>query len=173
MVSQIKALVIASALLFSGSLFSTNQAQPQTEMTAVQLIGVPGIKQNTKGRLSIVNGNLRFSHDQQTFEVTAASIEEVLTGKDSKAVVGETLATVATFVAPYGTGSALPLLRKKLDTLTIQYRDANGGLHGAVFTIPVGKAELIKTELIAHGARTTIPTQADIDKITTGAKERK
>lgn len=171
MVSNIKAIAIATALLLSGSLFFISQAQQQTDMAAVQLIGVPGLKQNTKGRLNVVNGILRFTHDKQTFEVAAAAIEEVLTGKDSKAVVGETVATVATFAAPYGTGSALPLLRKKLDTLTIQYRDTNGGLHGAVFTIPVGKAEVIKTELMAHGAHSTIPTRAEIEKITAAAKE--
>ena len=57
--------------------------------------------------------------------------------------------------------------------MTIQYRDADGGLHGAIFTMPVGKAELIKKELIAQGAHTTIPVQADSNKTTSVAKEQK
>jgi hypothetical protein len=54
----------------------------------------------------------------------------------------------------------LSLLRTKLDIITIQYRDPNGGLHGAIFTMPVGNAELIKEALLAQGAHTSIPSQA-------------
>ena len=36
-----------------------------------------------------------------------------------------------------------------------QYRDPDGGLHGAIFTMPVGTAEVIKKELVAQGAHTT------------------
>jgi hypothetical protein len=60
-------------------------------------------------------------------------------------------------VAPYGGGRVLSLFRSKIDTLTVQYRDADGGLHGAIFTMPVGKAEAIKKELVAQGAHTTAP----------------
>ena len=56
------------------------------------------------------------------------------------------------------------MFRKKLDTLTIQYRDADGGLHGVIFTMPLGKADTIKKELIAQGAHTSVPTQADPTK---------
>jgi hypothetical protein len=63
------------------------------------------------------------------------------------------------------------LFRTKLETLTIQYRDADGGLHGVIFTLPLGKAEMIKHELIAHGAHTSIATQADPKKPATEPKE--
>ncbi|MGC2465608.1 MAG: hypothetical protein WA517_10470, partial [Candidatus Acidiferrum sp.] len=65
--------------------------------------------------------------------------------------------------APYGGGRVLSLFRSKIDTLTVQYRDADGGLHGAIFTMPVGTAETIKKELVAQGAHTTAswePTSA-------------
>ena len=41
--------------------------------------------------------------------------------------------------------------------LTVQYRDANGGLHGAIFTMQAGTADGIKKELLAEGAHTTVP----------------
>ena len=170
MISKVKVAAIATALLFCGPLFSVTHAQQQTDTQAVQLIGLVDVKQNTKGRLTVVNGNLRFTHDKRTVDVSAASIEDVVTGKDSQRVVGGTFGTVASLAAPFGSGSALPLLRKKVETLTIQYRDANGGLHGAIFTMPVGKAETIKKELIAQGARTTIP-QVDIEHVITTSKE--
>jgi hypothetical protein len=45
-------------------------------------------------------------------------------------------------------------------------------LHGVVFTLPLGKAEIIKQQLIAHGAQTTIPTQADAETIRSEPKEK-
>jgi hypothetical protein len=81
--------------------------------------------------------------------------------------------TVASIVAPYGSGSALPLLRRKVDTLTIQYRDADGGLHGAIFTVPRGMAEAIEKELIAQGARTTALMQTNSNKTSSTSKEHK
>jgi hypothetical protein len=61
---------------------------------------------------------------------------------------------------PYGSGRFLSLFRSNLDSLTIQYRDDDGGLHGVVFTLAVGTAESLKIELIAQGAHTSIPTSA-------------
>jgi hypothetical protein len=64
------------------------------------------------------------------------------------------------------------LFRTKLDTVTIKYLDADGGLHGAIFTMPVGQAEVIKKDLLAQGARTTV-TAEDLAKApATGAKEK-
>jgi hypothetical protein len=162
------------ALLFCGPLMSVSHAQQnQTGTQAFQLIGLAGLKENTKGRLTVVNGTLRFIYAKGNADVTAASIEDVVTGKDSQRVIGGTVGTVASLAAPYGTGSALPLFRKKLDTLTIQYRDADGGLHGAIFTMPRGKADAIKKELVAQGAHTRIPILADLKKSSTDSREEK
>jgi len=43
--------------------------------------------------------------------------------------------------APYGGGRFLSLFRKKIDTLTVQYRDVNDGLHGAIFTTARGRRQ--------------------------------
>jgi hypothetical protein len=63
--------------------------------------------------------------------------------------------------APYGGGRFLSLFRNKIDTLTVEYRDADGAFHGAIFMMPVGTAEEIKKELIAQGAHTLSSTSAD------------
>ena len=174
MISKVKVVVVAAALFFCGPLIRVSHAQQaQTETQAVQVIGFAGLKENTKGRLTVVNGTLRFTHAKGNAEVGAASIEDVTTGKDSQRVIGGTFGTLASLAAPFGSGSVLPLFRRKLDTLTIQYRDADGGLHGAIFTMPVGKAEMIKKELIAQGAHTTIPMQADSNKTTSLPKEHR
>jgi hypothetical protein len=171
---RINTLVIAVALFFCSPLMRTAHAQQaQTETQAVEVIGLVGLKENTKGRLTVVNGTLRFVHAKGNADVAAASIEDVVTGKDSQRIIGGTLGTVASIAAPYGSGSALPLLRKKVDTLTIQYRDADGGLHGAIFMMAQGKADQIKKQLVAQGAHTSVPILADLMKSLGDSREEK
>jgi hypothetical protein len=162
MISRVEVLLTALTLFWCGPLISGSYAQQaQTLTPAVQLIGVAGVKDKTKGRLTVVNGTLRFIHARGTADVTTESIQDVVTGRDSQRVIGGTMGTLTQFAAPFGSGRILSLFRTKLDTLTIQYRDADGGLHGVIFTMPFGKAEMIKQELVAKGAKTSIPTQAD------------
>ena len=154
MLSTIKVALIGVTLCFCFSVGYAQQAQTLTN--AVQLIGLAGLKENTKGNLTFINGSLRFVHAKGNADVAATSIENVVTGTDSQRAIGGTLGTL-TQLAPFGSGRVLSLFRTKLDTLTIQYRDADGGLHGVIFTLPLGKAEMIKQELIAQGAHTKKP----------------
>lgn len=174
MVPMVKSVVIALALFLCNPLMWVSHAQQsQTETQAVQLIGLPGLKENTKGRLAVINGTLRFIHAKGNVEVAVASIEDVTTGKDSQRAISGATGTLASIAAPFGTGRVLGLFRKKVDTLTIQYRDAEGGLHGAIFTVPFGTAEMIKTKLVAQGAPASIPTQADQNKMSSESRKNK
>ena len=165
MILRIKVVVIAVALFICNPVICVSHAQQaETETEAVQLIGLAGLKVNTKGRLTVVNGTLRFIHAKGNADVAAASIQDVVTGKDSQRVIGGTLGTLTSLAAPFGSGRALSLFRKKRDTLTIKYRDGDGGLHGVIFMMPAGAAETIKKELIAQGAHTSISAPADPNK---------
>lgn len=146
--------------------------QPAASTKVTQITGLTGVKNNTKGSLATEGGNLRFAHGQAKVELAATSVQDVVTGNDSQRLVHGTLGKLTMF-APYESGRFLSLFRTKLDTLTIQYRDADGGLHGAVFTMPAGKAEAIKKELIAQGAHTSVPTQAGSDKSPSKATDEK
>jgi hypothetical protein len=161
MLSKVKVALVATTLFFCASVGHAQRSQTLTQ--AVQLIGLAGLNENTKGNLTVINGTLRFIHSKGNADVAATSIENVVTGTDSQRMIGGTLGTL-TQLAPFGSGRVLSLFRTKLDTLTIQYRDADGGLHGAIFTVPLGSAEMIKQELIAHGAHTSIATQANAKK---------
>jgi len=112
------------------------------------------MKENAKGTLSVESGYLRFVHGNATCDVSTSSIQDVVSGDDSQKSVGKTVGAIS-MAAPYGGGRFLSLFRKKIDTLTVEYRDADGALHGAIFTMAVGTAEVIKKELIAQGAHTT------------------
>ena len=149
------AVLVSVALLFAGveTLIGNAQETP-APVKAVQLIGLTGVKQNAKGTLKVENGNLQFVHGKAESGVSAASIQDVVTGDDTQRSVGGTVGVIS-MAAPYGGGRFLSLFRKKIDTLTVQYRDADGGLHGAIFSMPIGTAEVIKKDLVAQGARTT------------------
>src|ERR1700745_1008894 len=142
------AVLVSVALLFAGIETSIGNAQGiPAPVKAVQLIGLTGVKQNAKGTLKVENGNLQFVHGKTNADITAASLQDVVAGDDTQRSVGGTVG-VMSMAAPYGGGRFLSLFRKKIDTLTIQYRDVDGGLHGAIFTMPVGNSELIKMELL-------------------------
>jgi len=129
--------LVAFSLLFSGLGISVCNAQEASEpVKAVQLIGLTGVKENAKGTLKVENGNLHFVRGKANTQVSATSIQDVVTGADSEKAVGKTIGMIS-MAAPYGGGRFLSLFRKKIDTLTIQYRDVDGGLHGAIFTMPV------------------------------------
>ena len=132
------------------------QQQPRSTKST-EIIGLDGVKDRTEGILSIEDGKLCFVYSGTKSQIPAAAIEDVVTANDSQRAIRGTLGTLTIF-APYGTGRALSMYRSKIDSLTIQYRDDNGGLHGVVFTMPVGASEPLKQELIAQGAHTTIPT---------------
>jgi hypothetical protein len=169
--------VLSGGLLvvLSPFLVTSNAQQPAAPTKVVQIMGLTGVKNKTSGSLAIEGGNLRFAHGQTKVDLAATSVQDVVTGNDSQRLVHGTLGTLTMF-APYESGRFLSLFRTKLDTLTIQYRDADGGLHGAVFTMPVGQAEVIKKELIAQGAHTSVPTVEGADNSSSkaiSAKEQK
>jgi len=162
LVSKRKAAPFAIAILIMGAFVATCEAQaPQTEtpVKAMQLMGLAGVGSKTKGSLTVDNGALRFAYSGKSFDLAPTSMRDVVTGDDSQRVIRGTIGTLSMF-GPYGSGRFLSLFRSKLDTLTIQYRDSDEGLHGVIFTMPVGTAEGIKGKLVAAGAPTSVPLQA-------------
>ena len=130
-----------------------------------QFMGLEGVKPRAGGTITLDAGNLQFTSSKGKASVPLKSVEDVVTGNDSQRVFRGTFGTLTMF-APYGGGRFLSLFRSKVDTLTNQYRDADGSLHGAIFTMGEGKADPLKKEMLAQGAHTTIPQEED----TGGAK---
>jgi len=160
-VPTVKLVLCVISIFLLGLLVSPGNAQQKPAPTkAVQLTGLVGVKNNSAGILNVENGNLRFAHSGSTSDLAATSMQDVVTGSDSQRIIRGTLGTLSMF-GPYGSDRFLSLFRSKLDTLTIQYLDADGGLHGVIFTSPVGTADVIKDELIGLGAHTSIPAQGD------------
>jgi hypothetical protein len=155
------------ALNFGGLVISIGNAQQAAEhVKAVQLIGLAGVKHDAKGMLSVVDGNLHFVHAKTSSDVSATSIQDVVTGGYTEKTVGKTIGMIS-MAAPYGGGRFLSLFRKKIDTLTVQYRDADGGLHGAIFSMPVGAADVIKKGIVAQGPRAAPTAEIEINVVPT------
>ncbi len=131
-----------------------------SEPTKTTLVtGLSGFKDDSNGTLAVEKGNLQFVHSKNAIEIPASSIIDVVTGSDTQRVIHGKVGTLSMF-GPYGSGRFLSLFRSNLDTLTIQYRDGDGGLHGVIFTMAVAKAELLKQQLVAQGARTIVANES-------------
>jgi hypothetical protein len=165
---------LAATGMLATSGFAQRPAVAPTDaaVKVVAVKGLVGVKDNSKGTLVVGDGSMHFASEAKVSDLATHSIEDVVTGDDSQRVIRGTLGTLSWFV-PYGGGRFLSLFRSKLDSVTIKYRDADGGLHGAIFTMPVGQAEVVKKDLLAQGARTTV-TEADTKSAATtpDAKEK-
>lgn len=142
----------------------TGVAPPQqAPIKSTEVIGLADMKDKTEGTLTIEDSKLTFAHSGARSDIAAAAMEDVVTGDDSQRVIRGTLGKLTMF-GPYGSGRVVSMWRSKIDSLTIQYRDANGGLHGVVFAMPAGTAESFKGELLAQGAHTSISSaNASVD----------
>jgi hypothetical protein len=118
---------------------------------ATHLLGFRNIKNNCKGILSIHNNELQFQQTGKPIaEVDIASVRHVFLGEESMQVGGVPM-KIGKAAAPYGGGRVVSLFaHKKYDTLTLEYVDSNGGVHGAIFQVTKGQAELVRNEVVAR-----------------------
>src|SRR5260370_25275486 len=159
MTSRTTTVLVGVASLFAGLVIPVANAQRASgPVKVVQLTGLVGVKDNAKGTLSVENGQLHFVHGKASSDVSASSMQDVATAADSQRAVGGTIGLMS-MAAPYGGGRVLSLFRTKIDTLTVQYPDADRGLHDALFTLPAGTTDEIKKELVAHDALSTSAQQ--------------
>jgi hypothetical protein len=137
-------------------------ANPMSFAHTKQVLGLEGLPHNVMGTLAVENGSLIFAAGKKKVTVPAASITEVMTGKDTERSVGGTVGTLSMF-APYGGGRFLSLFRTKIDTLAITYTDSTGGVHGAIFAMVQGNSLGAKKALLLQGAKTSVPPEVEAD----------
>jgi hypothetical protein len=142
----------------SGQDAGTPQAAPSVVQMDVKLvIGGDTIKNNSQGTLSVVGSSLQFATGKaKKMEVGASSIQDISTNEDNRQDVTGA-AHYAAMAIPYGGGRVLSLFSHKVDVLTVEFKDADGGYHGTVFVLPQGQAAPIKKQLVAMGAKASVP----------------
>jgi len=119
---------------------------------ATHVLGLENTKSNCNGTLSIQGDALQFQQGGKPHaEVKITSIQAVFLGGESKQVGGLPM-KLGKAAAPYGGGRVVSLFaHKKYDTLTLEYVNSDGGVHGAIFELTEGQGELVKNELVARG----------------------
>lgn len=136
---------------------------PQLASSAVQqngtlVIGGEAIKNNSKVTLSVVGSSLHIASGALTQDVNASSILDISTNEDSRQDITGA-AKLATMAIPYGGGRVLSLFSHNVDVLTLEFTAADGGYHGVVFVLAKGQGAPIKKQLVAVGAKATVPLE--------------
>jgi hypothetical protein len=123
---------------------------------ATHLLGFANARNNSSGILSVQDDSLQFQQNgKPVAQVKIGSVRGVFLGGESKQVGGLPM-TLGKTAAPFGGGRVVSLFaHKKYDTLSLEYVDADGGIHGAIFQLTKGQGELVKNELSAQGATTS------------------
>jgi hypothetical protein len=119
---------------------------------ATHLLGFANARNNSTGTLSVQDDSLQFEQNgKPAAKVKIASVQDVFLGGESKQVGGLPM-TLGEAAAPFGGGRVVSLFaHEKYDTVSLEYVDADGGIHGAIFQLAKGQGELVKNELIAQG----------------------
>jgi hypothetical protein len=140
-----------------GQAAGTAPAPPAVvQKNARLVIGGETIKNNSEGTLSVVDSSLQFETGKAKIEVKASSILDISTNEDSRQDITGA-AKIATIAIPYGGGRLLSLFSHNVDVLTVEFTDANGGYHGMVFLLTQSQAPPIKKQLVAMGAKASVP----------------
>ena len=161
-----RVLLTMTVIALSATAVAQSSTKPKSQAadttpSFTHVLGLEDVKHNANGNLTVNADGLDFKGAASHAKIPIASIEDIFTGEDSHQTGGKAM-TVAKMGVPYGGGRILSLLtHEKFDSLTVEYRDENGGLHGALFSMPVGQATIIKKQLIARGAKSSLPVDED------------
>jgi hypothetical protein len=132
-------------------------AEDGSPTRVTHILGLEGVANNAGGSLSVQKDALQFHKDPAlTAQISVASITNVSLGEQDKQVGGVPMA-LGKAATPFGGGRAISLFsHKKYDTLTVEYLDSKGGVHGAIFQLSKGNAQAIKEALVADGAKVRV-----------------
>lgn len=128
---------------------STTSASGST-VRATHILGFEGTPNNANGSLSVQGDGLRFEKNGgSSAQIPVNSIRTLALGEEDKQVGGVPL-TLTRAATPFGGGRVIGFFsHKKYDTLTLEYLDSNGGLHGALFLVGKGQGQVIRSALEA------------------------
>ena len=164
-------------LIVPGTAVLAQDASPKDSRPsahATHLLGLAGARNNASGTLSVEGDALQFQKEgKPAAQVKITSIQDVFLGEQSKQV-GGTPMMLGKAAVPFGGGRAISLFaHKKYETLTLEYVDADGGFHGAIFELNKAQAEGFRSELIAKGARVSDKEIESTKQTAEAASEKK
>src|SRR6202158_6642279 len=74
-------------VVLSPFVVASHAQQPPPPTKVVQITGLTGVKNRTKGSLAVEGGNLRFAHGQAKVDLAATSVQDVVTGNDRQRLI--------------------------------------------------------------------------------------
>jgi hypothetical protein len=146
-------VIFCSAAVFAQNAVQPTDSAAPLNIRTTHILGFGGASNNATGTLSFQGDALQFQKGgKPAVQVKVSSIQDVFLGDQSKQIGGVPM-TLGKAAVPFGGGRAISLFaHKKYETLTLEYVDANGGIHGAIFQLGKGQAEVLRNKLVARGA---------------------
>ena len=130
-------------------LHAASEANSLTQHNVIHVAGLDEVKANVSGDLTLSPAALTFSNKTVTTSIPRERIVNVFTGDQRTEPWGIT-GKIARKIIPYGGGAALAVAtNKKVDLLTVEYRDLNDAYHGVVFVLPLKKATAVRDQILA------------------------
>jgi hypothetical protein len=116
----------------------------------VHVAGFEEVKANVSGDLALSPAELTFSNKNVSTSIPRQRIFNAIIG-DQRTEPWGTTGQIARKIIPYGGGAALgAITNRKVDLLTVEYRDIHNGYHGVVFVLPVQKAAAVRDLILAN-----------------------
>jgi hypothetical protein len=150
------ALLVASIVVLhaQASPTSSEDSAPGSssfdQPNAIHVAGLNEVKANVSGDLTLGATALTFSNKTVTTSIPRERIVNAFTG-DQRTEPWGTTGKIARKVIPYGGGAALgAVTNRKVDLLTVEYRDIHDGYHGVVFVLPLQKAAAVRDRILAN-----------------------
>lgn len=159
-------LTYAAALLavFAVPMIAQKVDTGSLEPNVQHVLGFPEMKRGFKGVLSVQGDSLVMAWIKTKSSIKIADIVDVFTGDDTQQAIRGTAGNLFKAGVPYGGGRVLSLFSEATEVMTVEFKDAEGGFHGAVFIFPKGKASDLKKQLVAAGAHVSISPDAAAPK---------
>ncbi len=147
---------LGALLLFAAVVPAQAADESTAVLSATHIMGLEGARNNSTGKLTVTSDDLQFQGGEgAATQIKLTSIRDIFVGEEDRQVGGVPM-MMGKAAIPYSGGRVISLFsHKKYDSLTVEYVDANGGLHGAIFRIAKGSGSNYKKELMAKGAHAT------------------
>jgi hypothetical protein len=129
---------------------AVSESSSLIQHSVIHVAGLDEVKANVSGDLALSPLTLAFSNKSVVASIPRDRIFNVFIG-DQRTEPWGTSGQIARKVIPFGGGAALAVAtNKKVDLLTVEYRDIHDGYHGVVFVMPVQKAAALRDLILAH-----------------------
>jgi len=139
--------------LFGLQLGPPSASTEEKPTLATHVLGLDHVKPGAKGRLIVAEKTLRFESGASVATISIPSIQDVFTSEESQELVRGKTGVLVQLAMPYESSRVVSLLAsRKIDVLTLEYRDTNGGIHGVIFRLPKGQAPVLMRLLVGQGA---------------------